>query len=76
MINCIIDRGKLNGKRFHMPRAPGDNNYSAREKRLAAEKFTLKAELEASKAKFKAELRAKDARIRELTKKLREAVRG
>jgi hypothetical protein len=58
-----------------MPRAPGDNNYSAREKRLAADKLALKAELDASKAKAKAELKAKDARIRELTKTLREKAR-
>lgn len=58
-----------------MPRAPGDNNYSAREKRLAAQNLALQADLKSTKAKYKAELKAKDARIRELTTALR-AARG
>jgi hypothetical protein len=49
-----------------LARTAGDKNYSAREKRLIADKKVSDAKLEA----LKAELKAKDARIKELRAKL------
>lgn len=49
-----------------MARTHGDGNYSAREKRLIAEKKALEAEIKALQVKLK----AKDARITELREKL------
>ena len=49
-----------------MARKPGDTNYSARERKLIAEKEEAKAEVEMLKARVK----VRDALIKELREKL------